>query len=241
MHRTRSDQRSDRSAKVPQWFQTFIRPWWKKGATAIILLAALTTIFVNMQTIEGLFNDDPPQVEETGGDESTPIRIAPDPDENADEDGAPEHPQHTVLVGFSRAELRTRNALRKMLDTEDGQVLSRLIGVYGFASPSSLRRRLRGPDDRHPVLRLSTLTLSHENGTGREVEVHALGEGRVMVLVNVSQGDAARLSDPTGDVGEILGFFLDGYEARAITVGIPVSRIRTWQYRTLKFAEIDVN
>ena len=62
-----------------------------------------------------------------------------------------------------------------------------------------------------------------------------------MMLVNVSRGDAARLSAPTGDVGEIFAFFLDGDEARPILVGIPVSRVRTWQPRTREFAVIDVN
>ena len=62
-----------------------------------------------------------------------------------------------------------------------------------------------------------------------------------MVLVNVSRGDAARLSDPTGDVGEIFGFFFDGNEDRAVLVGIPVSRVGTWQSRTQEFAAIDVN
>ena len=61
-----------------------------------------------------------------------------------------------------------------------------------------------------------------------------------MVLVNVSRGDAARLSDPIGDVGEVFGFFFDGDEVRTVVVGIPLSRIRTWQSRTQEFAAIDV-
>ena len=161
--------------------------------------------------------------------------VALDPD--ADEDAAPEPPQHTVLVGYSRAEVRATNGLRRMLDTEDGQVLSRLSGVYGFANHLSLSHRFGSPD--HPPL--STLKLGREHSTAHEVEVHALGEGSVMVVVAVSRGDAARLSDPTGDVGEVLGFFFDGDEARAVMVGIPASRIRTWQPRTQDFAAIDVN
>ena len=62
-----------------------------------------------------------------------------------------------------------------------------------------------------------------------------------MVLVTVSRGDAARLSSPTGDVGEVFGFVSDGDEDRAVIVGIPVSRVRTWQYRTREFSAIDVN
>ena len=60
------------------------------------------------------------------------------------------------------------------------------------------------------------------------------------MLVNVSRGDAARLSDPTGNVGEVFGFFFDGDEARPVMVSIPVSRIRTWQDRTRDFAVVDV-
>ena len=88
---------------------------------------------------------------------------------------------------------------------------------------------------------LSMLTLSGEDPLARRVEIHVLGEGRDMVLVNVSLGDAARLSAPMGDVGEIFAFFSDGDEARPILVSIPISRVRTWQSRTRKFAVIDVN
>ena len=240
MQRTRSDQRSDRATKLQRWFQTAIRAWWTKVAAGVIFLAALTTILVNLQTIRGWFNDDSRPVEATGGDTTSPVQIAPDRGEDADEATAPERPQHAVLVGFSRAELRARNGLRRMLDTEDGQVLSRLIGVYGFASHSSLSRRLKSPGSRHSDLDLSTLRLGREHSMAREVEIHALGEDRVLVLVNVSRGDAARLSDPTGNVGEVFGFFFDGDEARPVMVGVPVSRIRTWQARTQDFAAIDV-
>ena len=177
----------------------------------------------------------------TGGDRTSPVQVAPDPNKDADEAAAPERPQDAVLIGNSRAELRERNGLRRMLDTEDGQVLSRLIGVYGFASHLSLAHRFKSTDGPHLGLDLSSLRLGREHSTAREAELHALGEGRAMVLVNVSRGAAARLSDPTEDVGEIFGFFFDGNDARPILVGIPVSRVRTWQSRTDEFAVIDVN
>ena len=196
-----------------------------------------------MPTIKRWFNDDPHPAEATGEDKTSKILISLDSNEDADEDVAavPEQPQDAVLVGYSRTEIRARTGVRRMLNTEDGQILSRLMGVYGFASHLSVSSRFRSPDHRHLGLRLSTLRLGREHSTAKEVEVHALGEGRVMVLVCVSQGDAARLSDPTGDVGEILGFFFDGGEARRVMIGIPVSRIRTWQSRTQEFAAIDVN
>ena len=168
-------------------------------------------------------------------------RHPPNPNKDADDQAASERPQDAVLIGNSRAELRERNGLRRMLDIEDGQVLSRLIGVYGFVSHLSLAHRFKSTDGPHLELDLSSLRLGREHSTAREVELHALGEGRPMVLVNVSRGDAARLSDPTGDVGEIFGFFFDGNEDRAVLVGIPVSRVGTWQSRTQEFAAIDVN
>ena len=137
--------------------------------------------------------------------------------------------------------MRAKNGLRRMLNTEEGQVLSRLMGVYGFASHLSISSRLRSRDHRHLGLQLSTLRLRRDHSSAHEVEVHALEEDRDMMLVRVSQGDAARLSAPTGDVGEVLGFFFDGEEAQTMMVGIPVSRIRTWQSRTPDFAAIDVD
>ena len=77
-------------------------------------------------------------MEATGGERTSEVQIAPGPAENAEEHAAPERAQDAVLVGYSRVELRTRNGLRRMLDTEDGQVLSRIVGVYGFANHLSL-------------------------------------------------------------------------------------------------------
>ena len=167
-------------------------------------------------------------------------RHPPDPNKDVNDHAASERPQDAVLIGNSRAELRERNGLRRMLDTGDGQVLSRLMGVYGFAFGPALGHRFKSPDGRQ-MSDLPTLMLRGERSITEEVEFHVLGEGRDMMLVNVSRGDAARLSAPTGDVGEIFAFFLGGDEARPILVGIPVSRVRTWQPRTKEFAVIDVN
>ena len=254
-------------AKLQRWSLPGIRVWWKIAAATVILLAALASLLVDSQAIKGWFTTDsrpvatsggdrtsPVQVAPgpnkdvdeaaapaSGGDRTSPVQVAPSPNKDADEAAAPERPQDAVLIGNSRAELRERNGLRRMLDTEDGQVLSRLIGVYGFASHLSLAHRFKSTDGPHLGLDLSSLRLGREHSTAREAELHALGEGRAMVLVNVSRGDAARLSDPTEDVGEIFGFFFDGNEGRTVLVGIPVSRVRTWQSRTQEFAVIDVN
>ena len=228
-------------AKLQRWSLPGIRVWWKIAAAAVIPLAALASLLVDFQAIKGWFTTDSRPVEATGGDRTSPVQVAPDPNKEAEEAAASERQQDAVLIANSRAELRERNGLRRMLDTEDGQVLSRLIGVYGFASHLSLARRLKSTDGAHSGLDLSSLRLGREHSIAREAELHALGEDSAMVLVNVSRGDAARLSDPTGDVGEIFGFFFDGNEDRAVLVGIPVSRVRTWQSRTQEFAVIDVN
>ena len=41
-------------AKLQRWSQAGIRTWWKMVATAVVLLAALTTVLVNFQVIKGL-------------------------------------------------------------------------------------------------------------------------------------------------------------------------------------------
>ena len=79
-------------AKLQRWFLANIRVWWKMCATAVILFAALTTGLVNSQAIKGWFTTDSRPVETTGGDRTSPVQIAPDPNKDADEHAAPERP-----------------------------------------------------------------------------------------------------------------------------------------------------
>ena len=237
----RSSQRIGVFGELKIVLRTIIRKRWKTVAAAIFFVAALSTIVVNIEIIRGWFHDKSLEKESSGSSSTSPVQIAPRLNEEAKKPADREHYQSSVLMGHSRVEIRRRNGLRSMLDTEDGQVLSRLMGVYGFANHLSLKIRVGHPDHRRLGLQLSTLKLNREQSIAHEVEVHALGDGRVMVLVNVSTDDAARLSAPTGDVGEVLGFFFDGDEARMVMVGIPVSRIQTWQPRTQEFAAIKIN
>ena len=79
-------------AKLPRWSQAGIRTWWKRVATAVVLLAALTTILVNIQVIKGWINADSRLVEATSGDRTRPVQVAPAPNKDADEHATPERP-----------------------------------------------------------------------------------------------------------------------------------------------------
>ena len=142
-----------------------------------------------------------------------------------------------VLLGDTRDQMRARNGVRRMLELEERQVLSRLTQVYGFANDVFLElmvnRRNRG--------RTASVRLSGEQSVTYGVEVQVLGEGRALVLVCVSEGDATRLSEPAGGAREVFGFYRDCGENHPVLVGIPISRIGRWESRTLDFGVIEVN
>ena len=157
---------------------------------------------------------------------------------------APIPADDVVLVGYSRDSMRARNGVRRMLPLEERQDLSRLTQVYGFANHQFMQvmvdRRNRG-DSWPDALDFPSVRLSGEQSRAYGVELHALAQGQVVVLVCVSQGDATRLSDPKGGAREVFVFYLDGEETPPVLVGIPLSRIRSWDARTRDFGVIDVD
>ena len=75
-------------AKLQRWSPAGIRVWWKMVATAVVFLAALTTVLVNFQEIKGWVNADSRLVEATDGDRTSPVQVAPNPNKDADEQAA---------------------------------------------------------------------------------------------------------------------------------------------------------
>ena len=126
----------------------------------------------------------------------------------------PEDSQEAIVIGNSRTEIRTKNGVRSMLVTEDGQIVSGLLGIYGFAAHLSVSTGSASSDRARRLRPISGVRLRREHSIANEIELHVLGEDRVMAVVNVSEGDAARLANPMGDVGEIFGFSFDTDEAR---------------------------
>ena len=74
------------------------------------------------------------------------------------------------------------------------------------------------------------------------VELHALGEGQAMLVVCVSRGDAARLSDPQGSAQDVFMFYGECGAPHPVLVGIPTSRITCrWESRTRDFGVIELD
>ena len=195
--------------------------WWQIP-TLVALLAGVIEITVGLKEIVGWFNNDSDEVAVITGDN---IKLSKD----------------AVLVGHNRAEIRVANGVRRMLELEERQVVSRLTQVYGFANYVFTKQALDEWNRGRAASDEFSVRLSGEQSRTYGVELHVLEDGRVMVLVCVSDGDAARLSDPDESPQEVFGFYLDCSETRPVLVGIPISRIRGWELRTTDFGVIHVD
>ena len=146
-----------------------------------------------------------------------------------------EHLKEPILIGYSREEIRKRNNVRRMSELEQGQDLSRANGVYGFARSPSLYSALVNPDN-HQLI-----SLYRDATYAWVIELHKSLEGDIMILVNVDEGDAARLGQLETDVGEIFGFF-ESNDKHSVLVAIPLSRVHKWQPRVgTEFAVINID
>ena len=139
-----------------------------------------------------------------------------------------------ILIGISVAEIREANAVRRMFESEHGQTLDRIGGVFGFVRSIALFRTIENPAAHNRIF------LNREPFFRSTIELHKTSEGRVTILMYVDEASAARLGRSEG-MGEVLGYFTRG-EGHPVLVAVPTSRVREWQHRVgAEFAAVDIN
>ena len=147
------------------------------------------------------------------------------------EDPAPDE----FLVGLSVEELRARNQVRQMFETEQGLHLSHLSGIYGYVDPIDAIWLLRPPAVLRP--RLDPRVHRGENLSGREVEIHKTADGKIMALVYLTEADAGKLSRAERGGVEVFAFF-EADDGHPILASLPQSRVRDIRYQYHYFAPV---
>ena len=207
-----------------------VRRFWKGIAAALGVFVLLTTAFLNLEQITSWITSD---AGEMGSVNMRTERAETSPTERA---------ETSVLFEQTRKQMRDRNRVREMWELEDQQESSlRLAQVYGFAGYADVKRVLDRWRSGRAASDAFSVRLSRKQSIFNGVELHVLEDGRVIVLLCVSDGDAARLSDPAEGSRRIFGFYLDCSETRPVLAGIPVSRVRDWEVRTVHFGLINVD
>ena len=182
------------------------------------------------EPIDERSRDDGRALEQTNGEAE---KLNRPPRVGTEVQGAHEAFDDLVRVRRSEDWFRKLNAVRSLTPSEDGQVVSRLSGVYGFVKSETLTGiKDSALHERIPVhMRPSSLN---------PIELHITDSGNVVVLVYVSEGGAGRLSMSAGVVGDVVGCFSDRL-SKPILASIPASRIRIWRPIARECATIHVN
>lgn len=132
-----------------------------------------------------------------------------------------------VIAGESREEIRERSAVRELRPLEEGAKLFELPnGVYGYSTPwefcvdSVLERS-----------RIDQVALTKTSYGTSVVEVHKASEGKVFVLLYVTESDLTRLESPMHKGVLRVTAFFDSHKEYSWLVRIPVSRLVGWNDR----------
>ena len=139
------------------------------------------------------------------------------------------------LAGLSVEEVRKRNQVRQMFETEQGLHLSRLSGIYGYVDPVDAIWLLRPPG----LFRSRQDPRVHrgENLSGSEVEIHKTADGKIMALVYLTEADAGKLSSAERGGAEVFAFF-ESDDDHPVLPGVPQSRVQDARYQYHNFAPV---
>ena len=141
------------------------------------------------------------------------------------------------LVGLSVEEVRKRNQVRKMFETEHGLQLSQLKGIYGYIGPVDAVWLLRPPglfrSRRDPRVHRG------ESLSGSEVAIHKTADGGIMALVYLTEADAGKLSRAERGGVEVFAFF-KADDDHPVLAGISQSRVQDIRYQYYNFAPMAI-
>ena len=140
-----------------------------------------------------------------------------------------------LLAGLSVEEVRKRNQVRQMFETEQGLHLSHLSGIYGYVDPVNAIWLLRPPGLFRS--RLDPRVHRGENLSGSEVEIHKTADGKIMALVYLTEADAGKLSSAERGGVEVFAFF-EADDDHPVLVGLPQSRVQDARYQYYNFAPV---
>ncbi len=126
-----------------------------------------------------------------------------------------------VIVKDTREEIRLETGVHELHSAEDHGGISQLPdGVLGYASPSRLEE----------IGRSDFVPLDRDSGEypgEQKVEVHKTSEGKIVVVLYVSQGDMALLGDPGREMPICVHACLKKHGKCDRLIGLPFSRVIT--------------
>ena len=137
-------------------------------------------------------------------------------------------PTHEIITGESRQEIREKNAVRELRSLEGDAQLSKLPnGVYGYSVPWAL-----GADSAPKPSQTGHIRLTKASFGTSVMEVHKASQGQAFVLLYVTESDLTRLESPMQEGVLRVNAFFVSHEEYNWPVGIPVSRLVEWDYRS---------
>ena len=142
-------------------------------------------------------------------------------------------PPEEILIGLSKEQIRSRNSVREMLEGEDGATIASVRGVFGFLNVNDVMVMKAMPSTR-----ATTKLNKEQDPLVNCLEVHVNAQQRMMLLVYVSESGASRL----GTLKERERFLAACARRTAYQhlVGVPMSRVKYWAWRSLWDVELRV-